>query len=193
MRNKLFQVTTQPTLKMYKKLNKMNSQRSISLRFFLVLSCMLGVFGVYSIVRYILDTSVGGLGKGIFGILINIAFVVFYLKGHELLAEKSMRMQGKDAYLEIFSTFYDDRVNVRTSKTKGSIPLKCINRLYEDNQYYYLSYDNKNVAKSYIVIDKDGFTLGDSMAFKEFINKKISLNRENRKKMKKLNRIGRNS
>jgi hypothetical protein len=147
------------------------------------------VFGIYSIVRYILDTSVGGLGKGIFSILINIAYVIFYLKGHELLAEKSMRMQGKDAYLEIFSTFYEDRVNVRTSKTKGTIKLSSINRLYEDNQYYYLSYDKNNVAKSYIVVDKDGFTLGDSLKFKEFINNKISSNKENAKKMRKDNNI----
>lgn len=192
MRNKLFQITTQPTLKMYKQLNKMNSQRSVSLKFFLMLSCILGVFGIYSIVRYILDTSLGGLGKGIFGLLINIAFVTFYLKGHELLAEKSMRMQGKDAYLEIFSTFYEDKVNVRTSKTKGTISLSSINRMYEDNQYYYLSYDNKNVTKSYIVIDKDGFTLGSSVDFKEFINKRISFNRENSKKMKKKNNINKN-
>jgi hypothetical protein len=147
------------------------------------------VFGIYSIVRYILDTSVGGLGKGIFSILINVAYVIFYLKGHELLAEKSMRMQGKDAYLEIFSTFYEDRVNVRTSKTKGTIKLSSINRLYEDNQYYYLSYDKNNVAKSYIVVDKDGFTLGDSLKFKEFINNKISSNKENAKKMRKDNNI----
>jgi hypothetical protein len=147
------------------------------------------VFGVYSIVRYILDTSVGGLGKGIFGVLINVAFVTFYLKGHEMLAEKSMRMQGKDAYLEIFSTFYEDRVNVRTSKTKGTIKLSNINKLYEDNQYYYLSYDKNNVAKSYIVVDKDGFTLGDSLKFKEFINNKISSNKENARKMKKDNNI----
>lgn len=191
MNSKLFQITTQPTLKMYRQLNKMNSQRSVSIRFFLVLSCILGIFGVYSIVRYILDTSVGGLGKGIFGVLVNIAFVVFYLKGHELLAEKSMRMQGKDAYLEIFVTFYDDRVNVKTAKTKGSIKLSNINGMYEDNQYYYLSYDNKNIAKSYIVIDKDGFTLGNFADFKDFIQKKISYNKANDKKIKKDNRIKR--
>lgn len=146
---------------------------------------------MYSIVKYALDTSMGGLGKGIFGILVNIAFIIFYLKGHELLAEKSMRMQGKDAYLEIFVTFYEDRVNVKTSKTKGSIKLSSINAIYEDNQYYYLSYDNKNIAKSYIVIDKDGFTLGNSNDFKDFIQKKISYNKTNQKKIKKDNRIKR--
>lgn len=186
---KLYQVTTQPTLKMYRQLNKMNLQRSISLKFFLVLSCMLGVFGVFSIVRFALDTSSGGLVKGIFGLLINISFVTFYFKGHELLAEKSMRLQGKDAYLEVFLIFYDDRVNVKTLKTKGSIPLSCVNRLYEDNQYYYISYDKKNVTKSYIVVDKDGFTLGDSIDFKKFILNKISYNKKNSGKLKSINKI----
>jgi hypothetical protein len=100
-----------------------------------------------------------------------------------------MRLQGKQAYLEIFSTFYEDRVNVRTSNTKGTIKLSSINKLYEDSQYYYLSYDDKNVTKSYLVVDKLGFTLGDPESFKEFITQKISQNKDNSKKMKKDNKL----
>jgi hypothetical protein len=100
-----------------------------------------------------------------------------------------MRLQGRQAYLEIFSTFYEDRVNVRTANTKGTIKLSSINRLYEDSQYYYLSYDDKNVTKSYLVVDKLGFKLGDPDSFREFITQKIAYNREYSKKMKKDNKL----
>lgn len=179
---KLYQVTTQPTFKMYKQLNRMNMQRSKSLIALLVISFIFGILGIYSILKYILGDATIVLVKGIFGALVNVAFVVFYLKGHELLTEKSMKEMGKKAYLEIFTTFFEDKVTIKTNKTKGSIPLSCINKLYEDNQYYYISYNRKNINKSYIVIDKDGFTLGNKEDFKRFITETITNNKSKKSK-----------
>lgn len=178
---RLFKITTQPTFKMYKQLNKMNMQHSKSLIVLLVISCVFGLLGIYSIVRYILGDTSAMLIKGIFGVLVNTIFVIFYLKGHELLTEKSMKEMGKKAYLEIFSTFYDDKVTIQTDKTKGSVAYSYFNKLYEDNQYYYISYSKQNIQKSYIVVDKDGFTLGNKQDFKKFIIKII----EDNKKVKK--------
>lgn len=171
---RLFKITTQPTFKMYSRLNKMNMQHSKSLIGLLIVSCIFGILGVYSLIK-------GSIVKGIFGILVNVSFIWFYLKGHELLTEKSMKEMGKKAYLEIFSTFYEDKVTIKTDKTKGSIPLSSINRLYEDNQYFYISYNKENIRKSYIVIDKDGFTLGNKEDFKDFIIKTIEENKEIKK------------
>lgn len=184
---RLFCITTQPTLKMYRQLNKMNVQRFISMKVLVAVSCIFGVMGVLSIINY--NTISHGISKGILSILINVAVVLFYFKGHELLAEKSMRLQGKDAYLEIYYTFYDDRVNVRTKNTKGSIPTKRINGIREDSQYYYISYDKVNMAKSYIVIDKDGFTLGDKLAFKDYIIDLIRKNKAEAKILRKSNSL----
>jgi hypothetical protein len=143
---------------------------------------MFGVLGIYNIVSYALDNSSGSLGRGIFGVLVNVAFVAFYLKGHELLTEKSMQEMGKKAYLETFTTFYDDKISIKTDKTRGVIKLSSLNGLYEDNQYYYISYNKQNLTKSYLVVDKDGFTLGNKDDFKPYVKRTIEVNKKSKGK-----------
>ena len=172
---KLFQNTVQPTFKMYAALNKMNIRRSISMKVIFAFAVIIAVWGVINL--FMSGISFKSVAVCILCIFVAVSYVVFYFCGHNMLTLKSINMQGKNAYLEFNVYVYDKKIEVKSSKTKGFVDLKFCNRLYEDNQYFYISYNRKNIAKSFIVLDKDGFSLGSPDKFREFISDVIKNNK----------------
>lgn len=87
----------------------------------------------------------------------------YYKIGKEF---KSNKIQNN---LVNYYFFYDKFFKVKNQLGSSKIKYHKLHRVYENGNYFYLYLDDTNA----FIIDKCGFTIGDSETFKKFIKNKV--------------------
>lgn len=104
-------------------------------------------------------------------LLASVVFLLFYFKGHVVVSaminKNLVALHGESP--QFTAKFYNDKLENTTSHSNITIEYGKINKIIETKNMYILI-----IAKQYIILLKNGFTIGDSNIFKSFIRTKCT-------------------
>lgn len=162
--NPIFKNTTKNSPKEYKKFAEFHGRKHI-FSYLLTLFIVSAFFIFCSIIQF----SSKHYMLGIFFILFLLAFIVYQIIHPLIIIKKDLKNgkisnKSKNTFL-----FFDKNFKVLSNDTEVIVKYRKLHKIYETDTFFYL-YLNSTYA---FLVSKNGFIIGNSGDFSNFIKKKV--------------------
>jgi len=132
-----------------------------------------GLFILIAII-YIILYNVIYLNWRLLLILIPVFIIVYFINKYKVKKKNEKKRKQKDKEFTFF--FYEPYIKIKFKRQFERINYFEIKKIYETNENFFLYTDEK----SSLILDKEGFSIGNSKDFSAFIKRKCPFKYSNK-------------